>query len=243
MFNLLPSIITWTNENSGFLSLLIFIFALLLGWFSGFFKSFIQKTKFRIDRLDGPNCCSIVSTGKIINGETIHRTAFSVYLKIVNVGNVPASIDNVEAAFHWHLRPFSWTWIRYRLFWTWIRQPTVVLDSFKVSIGEQDKVYPLLLQNSHITHIPAETYLRVGQSVNGVIYFEGDDAWGGCFPALSKENVTKIKITIVDSFKRKHSIVVKIPVVPLSVSKQFCLSFGGSRSALDDTEEIDDFIK
>ncbi len=145
MFDFLYVIVDWANSNSGFLSLILFLVALFLGWISGVFKNFVQKPCFRIRQLSGPNCCAVLSTGKIYNESPVHRTAISIYLRVTNTGNVSSSIDNVEAAFHWHLKPFSLLWLRYRFFWCWIRQPAVSLDPFMVSLGEQQKIYPFFV--------------------------------------------------------------------------------------------------
>ena len=233
-------ITSWINNNAGVVSVLIFILSILIGWFTGIFKALIKtfrnKPQFKIEALPGPTICSTFLTGHKFNNHEVHQTGISVYLKIRNTGNVPSSINKIKAGFHWHLRGFNLLWFKYTIGWYWL-DATVSLTDFMVDIGENVKVYPFLLQKSYLSNDSADTYLRVGKSAIGVIYFEQQESWGGCFPT-PRRGFTKIKIKLYDSFGGKHTKVLKIPVVDIGKAKQYCSAFGETFRQLHTGQQI-----
>jgi hypothetical protein len=70
-----------------------------------------------------------------------------------------------------------------------------------------------------------QAYLQVGQSANGVVYFEQKESWGGCYPSPRK-GTTKVKLKIKDSFGSSHTKKTTIPVVPIEEARKYCASFG-----------------
>jgi hypothetical protein len=175
------TLIDIANKNSGFINILIFIITILLGWVSGIFKALRRRPKFKLQLLPGPTMCSTFPTGKKHNGYDVHKTAMSLYLKVSNIGSAPSSIENVEVGYHWHLRSISWEWVKYRLFWYWLKNPIITMEDFKYDLGEYIKVYPSLLQGTYLTGKTVNNYLKIGRSVNGVVYFEQPDSWEGVF--------------------------------------------------------------
>jgi len=240
---MLETLINWSNANSGFLSLLIFAITMLFGWVSGIFRNLMQKPKFRLELIPGPTLCTAVATGKTYNEHHVHRTAFSLYLKVANIGSAPASIDNIEAAFHWNLSPISWLWIRYRIFWYWLSHPVVSMEAFQYDFGGAKKVYPSLLQANSVTGGVADTYLEVGQSTNGVVYFEHDDSWGGCFPAPIANGNTKIRVAVVDSFHNKYKKTFPVPIVSWAEARKYNPSFGGTFATIRSDENLTDLYE
>ena len=75
---MLKSLIVWSNENSGFVSVLIFALTLFLGWISGIFGALRKKPKFKLQVIPGPTLCTTFFTGQKHEGHDIHRTAISV---------------------------------------------------------------------------------------------------------------------------------------------------------------------
>jgi hypothetical protein len=238
---MIQDIVNWTNTNSGFLGLLLFIGTILYGWLSGIFRFLRHKPVLKLSTIPGPTFCSILATGKKEDEYDVHRTAIAIYLKVVNIGSAPCTIETVQAAFHWHLNKISWLWIRYHLFWSWVEHPTIILEDFQHNIGENIKVYPSLLQASNLTGNPARTYLEEGRSVNGVIYFETPDAWGGCFPSPRKDQTVKIRVAVVDSYGSKHKKTFTIPIASLAEGKEYNPSWGETFATLRDDEDITDF--
>lgn len=237
------SLINWSNQNSGFLTLILFVVTILFGWASGIFRQLMHKPRFTLEIIPGPSLCTVITTGEKHGEFDVHRTAFSLYLRVTNIGSAPASIDNVKAAFHWHLKPISWLWIRYRIFWYWLPHPIIAMDNFQYDFGEKIKTYPSLFQGNILTGERSHTYLQVGQSTNGVVYFEATDSWGGCFPALMRDGQTKIRVAIVDSFKNKYKKTFYVPTVSWEEAKKYNPSFGGTFATIRGDEELGDYYE
>jgi hypothetical protein len=222
----LLTIAQWLNENQGVLSVLLFLATIFVAWITGIFSALRRKPKLRLGLIGGPNLCTTFETKEKKGKYDIHRTAISLYLSVTNVGSAATSIDNVKIGYHWNVRPFSWVWFRYRIFWFWLEYPVVSIHDFHVSLGDGgDKYYPFLLQRSILSGETAESYLRVGQSTKGVIYFEQTESWGRCYP-MPMSGRTKIRVAVIDSFGNKHKKTFWIPVVTLDEAKKFNPSFG-----------------
>ncbi|MCA6112125.1 hypothetical protein [Bradyrhizobium cenepequi] len=221
----------WLNDNQGVVSLLIFALTIFGGWITGIFSALRRRPKLRINLIDGPTFCSTFSTGEKYNEFDVHRTGFALYLQLSNVGSAPTSIDSVKLGYQWHVRPLSLIWLKHRFFWFWLESPAVALEDFQFAIGEKVKFYPFLLQRSTISGQSANTYLQVGQSVNGVVYFEQSDSWGGFFPS-PKNGRTKVRVAVLDAFGRSHKETFSIPVVSLQEARKFNPSFGDTLPAL-----------
>lgn len=229
--NVFGILIDGLNRNQGVVSVGIFVVTLFLGWVSGIFSTFRRKPKLRIELIPGPTFSCTFLTGKKYGNFEIHRTAIALYLKIANVGSAPTSIENLSIGYHWHLRPFSWIWLRYRVFWSWLEHQAVALTDFQVKIGDNIKLYPFLFQRSIVSGGAAETYLEIGRSINGVAYFEQDESWGGFFPSPWRKR-TRIIVAITDTFGSKHKRRFWIPVVELAEARKYNPSFGETLPAL-----------
>lgn len=214
----------WANENAGLISLLCFLAALLLSWATGILGKLMQTPRFSIRVLPGPTMCSTYTIGRLADNREVHRTAISLYLSICNRGSSAASIHNVQIGLR--SRAFPQCMTRY-----WLEE-VVTLSDFCVDIGDGNlKIFPLLSQTSTITGKSSKTYLRVGESVNGVAYFEQDDSWGSHFPR-SHRGSTFVRVRITDGFGRRHLATVKAHVVAIEEARQFCRDFGRTLGSL-----------
>jgi hypothetical protein len=222
----------WLNDNQGVLSLILFFATIFLGWISGIWNALARKPKFQFRLIDGPTFCCTFLIGKKHGEFDVHRSAFAIYLHISNTGAAPASINEVHIAYHWHLNPFSLQWVRYRIGWFWLKQQTTVITDFQVDIGDNIKLYPFLFQRSTMSGHSADTFLQMGQSVNGVVYFEQSDSWGGCFPSAENGQV-RIKIRLIDAFGGKHTKRFNIPSFSLDEARKFNPSFGETLAHLN----------
>jgi len=133
--------------------------------------------------------------------------------------------------YHWDIHPYSWHWLRYRLGWFWLRNQTVILDDFQVDIGESIKVFPFLTQASYKMKAMPDTFLEVGRSANGVVYFEQDDSWGGCFPRI-RDGRVRLKIRVQDAFGKMHTKKVWVESVSLDEARKYNKKFGGTLAEL-----------
>ncbi|HDY7502860.1 TPA: hypothetical protein RQJ41_004277 [Vibrio vulnificus] len=222
----------WLNGNQGVLALVLFAATVLLGWLSGIFSALRQKPKFKINIIDGPTFSCTYLTGNCHNGYQTHKTGLSLYLKVANVGSAPSSIEGVSVAYHWHLRRFSFLWLKYTIGWYWLKKPVVALDDFQTMIGGNIKYFPFLMQRSSISGEQAETFLPPGRSSNGIVYFEQDESFGGCMPSPDKGYV-KVKVAVEDVHGKKHFKKFKIPAITIEEATKFNPSFGVTLTELN----------
>lgn len=215
----------WLNGNQGVVGVGIFLVTLILGWASGIFSGLRRRPKFRITLIPGPTFCCTFRTGGERHGMPVHRTGIALYLAVANTGSAASSITSISVAYHWHLRPFSLLWVRYRLGWFWLHDQTAIIHDFQAEIGDSIKVYPFLVQGSYLLRTEACTFLEPGRATNGVVYFEQTDSWGGCFPSPNNGRV-KIKILIRDVFGGTHKAKFKIPEVSMEEARKYNPSFG-----------------
>jgi hypothetical protein len=218
-------LIDWTNHNAGFLALILFVFTLILGWFSGIFRTLRHKPKFKLNISEVPTFISTFETIKEFKGSKTHRTAAVVYLTVTNIGTAPAQIISVDLGYH----NYSF---KYTFLWDWIHG-TPAIGDFGHTIGENLRIFPFLFQkNSHsLTH--GVTYLQSGQDAKGIVYFEQPESWGGFKPRI-KNNKTKIRILVKDSFGNKYTKNFHINVVDLEYAKKFNSNFGTTLSLMEE---------
>jgi hypothetical protein len=112
-----------------------------------------------------------------------------------------------------------------------LHDQTVALNDFQVTIGDSIKFYPFLFQRSIFSGASQDTYLEIGNSVNGVVYFEQTESWGGCFPTPSRGRA-RIIVALTDAFRVTHKRRFWIPIVPLEEAKKYNPAFGDTLPAL-----------
>lgn len=226
--DLLGHTIEWTNQNSGFLALLIFLAALFLGWISGIFSSLRRKPKLKITVLPGPNITASFPTGRYHNSHEMHRTSLAVYIKVANIGKAPTSIDEVHVGYKSQA-------YRNPLRWYWLKHQVVCKSDFAVNLGVDKKIFPFLMQQNQLTSNDTDTYLREGQSANGMVYFEQSESWGNFFPKFPN-NTVRIKVKVYDSFGHSYHTKSSISKVTLEAARTVCEKFGQTRESLAKTE-------
>lgn len=226
---------TWTNENQGVLTVALFIVTIIFGWFSGIFSALRRKPKFKIETIPGPTFSCTYLTGNKHNEYDAQQTAIAIYLYISNIGAAPSSIHKIRIAYHWNLTPWSLIWLKNTIGWFWIEHQAVAITDFQTRIGDSIKVYPFLTQKNYLSPAKSKTFLEVGQSTNGVVYFEQPESWGGCLPKSDKQQV-KVKIEITDVFSRRHKATVKIPAVSLEEARKYNPEFGNTLLSIQSTE-------
>ncbi|WP_338575609.1 hypothetical protein V8J38_10665 [Brevundimonas olei] len=165
------------------------------------------------------------------HGYATHRTGIALYLHISNAGSAASAIESVHLAYHWPMKPLTNLWWRNTIGWFWLTDQAAALEDFQVAIGDNVKVYPFLFQLNNLSGTSANTYLDIGQTTNGVIYFEQGESYGGCQPA-KKDGKTKIIVRIVDAFGRKHNRRFQIPCIELEEARTYNPSFGKTFSEL-----------
>lgn len=212
-------VIDWANQNSGFLTFILFIVTLVLGWTSGIFRALMHKPRFKIGINEGPSFICSFTTEKQLNGAETHRTAAVIYLSVTNTGTAPAQIVSVRLGYH----NYSF---KYTFLWFWLNS-TPAIGDFGHTIGENLRVFPFLFQRNHLAAHPASTYLQSGQNTIGVVYFEQPESWGGFKPRV-KNGKSKIKVLVKDSFGNRYAKTFTINVVELDYAKKFNSNFGNT---------------
>lgn len=213
---------TWTNENQGLLSVALFLVAALFGWISGIFSGLRKKPSFKMRLLSGPNFCCTYPTGQKYGERELHRTAIALYLSVANVGSAAATIQRVSIGY----RP-GVTILRWLRRWRWLPHPVVALEDFRAMIGDNAKLFPFLFQMSFISMADPDTYLRVGDSKHGVVYFEDmADGWGAARPIVRDNGHIDVKVQVIDVFGRAHRAKFPIPVLPLEEARRFSPAIG-----------------
>ncbi|MDO8769226.1 MAG: hypothetical protein Q7K57_11090 [Burkholderiaceae bacterium] len=221
----------WSNDNQGVVSLAIFIVTIAFGWASGIFSALRRKPKFKLSLIDGPTFCCTYAIGKAHGDFEAHRTGIALYLVIANVGSAASSIENISIGYHWHLRRFSLKWLKYSVGWFWLTNQSAALADFQVTIGQSIKVYPFLTQKNHLPLAKVQTYLEVGRSTNGVVYFEQSDSWGGCYPTI-RNGFVRIKVRVLDVFGNPHTAKFWIPSVAFDYARTYNPAFGKTLAEL-----------
>lgn len=236
MLDLLSNLYTqaseWLNENQGVVDAAVFLITIAIGWASGIFASLRRRPKFRLSLIEGPTFCCTFNVGKRHGDYETHRTGIALYLNVANVGSEASSIESVEVGYHWHLRPFSTNWLRYSIGWFWLKNQSVSLRDFQAAIGANVKIYPFLTQKSHLSSNKAVTYLEVGRSTNGVVYFEQTDSWGGCRPSVRGGKV-RITVCVRDVFGKRHSKRFWVSSVTLAEARKYNPSFGQTHAEVN----------
>ena len=225
----------WSNDNQGVVSVAIFVITIGIGWASGIFSALRRKPKFKLSLIDGPTFCCTYPIGKTHGDFEVHRTGVALYLVVANVGSAPSSIENISIGYHWHLRPFSLQWLRHSVGWFWLTNQAVALTDFQVAIGQSIKVYPFLTQKNHLSPAKTETFLEVGRSTNGVVYFEQSDSFGGFYP-MARNGMVQMKVRVRDVFGNTHTSKFSVPSVTFDDARKYNPAFGKTLAEL--REEI-----
>jgi len=225
-------IIKILNDNQGIVSVIIFAITIIFGWVSGIFSALMRKPKFKMSLIVGPTFCCTYKTGNTFNGFDAHRTCIALYLNIANIGSAASSIEKISIGYHWHLKPFSIQWLKFAIGWFWLDEQTIALDDFQIKIGERIKVYPFLIQQNSLSPNRSSTFLDVGRSTNGVVYFEQRESWGGCLPFCNQGKVS-IKLKVTDTFGKAHTKSFKIPFFDLEEARKYNPTFGTTHFELN----------
>jgi hypothetical protein len=220
--------IKWTNDNCGFLSLIIFVVTVIIGWMSGFFKSIITKPKLSIRFIDKSCFHTFFYTGnKYYNKQLdetfeLHKTGFAVYCSIANIGNLPTSIDKIYLGYYKNLPD--------RKFWRkriqWLAQ-WHIFENFKIKYGDQIVMLPPLRSRNSEYPGGGENYLAIGGSIIGVAYFEQDEAWGNLNPeTINDKGDIKVILKIRDIRKAEYRFKTTLKRLSIKEAREINGNFG-----------------
>jgi|SRR5438128_5161683 len=217
--------IEWCNDNGGFVSVILFVAALLLAWAGGLFKFLRHRPRFVLSIAPGPNFACTYSTGAKFEEYDVTRTFFALYLSISNRGSAAATIQNAKLGYKWAINKFSCDFIRYVFGWCWLPTMISMMDFHYMLKSGGAKFYPFLMQRSTVLSGQGDLYLPVGKDAHGIVYFEQSDAWGGCQPRVIRGK-TRVKVCVIDSFGGTHAGKFWLPVVTLEDARKYNPAIG-----------------
>lgn len=223
---IIENIIKWFNNNSGFTSVVIFILSVFIMWVSGLFKFLSNKPILKIELVEmKPTFGCVFDLNKKQNGFPVNKSSFVIYLHITNIGQKPCSIERIKLGYiksdlqYKFLSKLKRQWI-----------PEIVCkDDFKIKFNDSDRVLvlPFLKQKNLSIKNSSDTYLTVGKSVKGMVYFEQNESFGNWLPRYNKDNkTTNVKIEISDSFNNKYYKVFDIELVEPNFALEINPFFG-----------------
>ncbi len=225
----ITDIINWSNENSGLLALLIFVATSSVGtvvWICGILKNKGKnKPKLLVSVIEQPTMCSSFDIGR--SNENLHMTAFLIYLKIRNDGEIPVQIDDIHLGYKSESDECTDSWY-------WLKDETILLEDYTAPIGEKIKVYPFLKQKNNLIDNKIHTYLSPGEYVKGLVYFEQAASTGKNYPYMEPDYKVQTIIVVHDSKGNKWSVehrVIKVQIEPI---RKICPSFGLTRQSCED---------
>jgi hypothetical protein len=216
-------IIKLTNDNSGFISVLIFALSLLIAWVGGLFSELRKRPKFRIEIIRQCTFGTTFDLKKEFKGLPVTKTAIVMYFKITNVGKAPSSIGEIRVGYRKSDLNFGIFSRR-----NWINE-WIAIDDFRMSLGNGDhtKVFPFLKQRNKLYPNQSDTFLEIGKTQNGVVYFEQEEAFGSWMPRINNDNKTiNIQVEIKDAFGNHHYKTVDIDYVNSDYAFKFNPRFG-----------------
>ncbi|PCH76227.1 MAG: hypothetical protein COB98_06790 [Flavobacteriaceae bacterium] len=218
----MKDIIDLANNNSGFLGLLLFVLTLFISWVSGLFKHIKKRPKFKIRIIENATFGCIIDLYRTHKNLPVNKTAFAIYIEVTNIGNAPSSIGKINLGYLLSDMKPKWRTSR-----KWIVE-TISKSDFRVEFKGSDKlrVFPFLKQANEFQR-NVDTYLEVGKSVSGIVYFEQNEAFGSWMPRLNKDLKTSdLIIKIEDAFGRCHKKKFTIELVDPNYSLKFSPYFG-----------------
>lgn len=232
----LEKIISWTNENSGFLSLILFVATIAYGWWSGLWSSLNKKPKLSIRFIDKVSFYSFYYTGdKWLNKELntefkLHKTGFVSYMSIANIGNKPTSIDKIYLGYEKNKSKSFWEKTEIE----WIAQchPAENFSIINKSNSTRIIVNNLRVKFNEIGS-NSDSELDIGKSSVGVAYFEQVSAWGNLNPKTTEDDSIRVIIKITDIYKKKYKFKTKLKKLPIEKAREFNPHFGNVEKLFD----------
>ncbi|MGB0887391.1 MAG: hypothetical protein ACPGSL_04655 [Vicingaceae bacterium] len=224
----MEELIKWTNSNSGFLSLILFIVTVIAGWSSGLFKSLIKKPKLKIRFIPKMSFYSFFLTGeKMYNKELneefeLHKTGFVSYMSIANIGNKSTSIDKIWLGYYKNVDKKKW--FKREIQWLVQWHP---LGNFKIPItdGSEILVSNLRLKNNIYDNGNVDE-LEIGKNLIGVAYFEQEKAWGNLNPIQDNNGKIDVIIKIEDIYGKFYKFKTELEYLPIEQARDFNPNFG-----------------
>lgn len=217
----------WLNSNVGVLNLLLFLITLILGWFSGIFKAIRKRPRFKIRIIEKMTYGSFFQTGEQYTPPTLgtydlHKTAFVLYLEITNTGTADSKIGKIHIGYYPDTDKGKWREKR-----NWIVESSII-SNFAIPIADSEKALaiPHLKQKNEPDYSSLNTYLKVGDSINGVSYHEQNRCWGNFYPRVEKDGTVELLLKMKDAFGYTYKKKIFVPMKNVKDAMGFNPNFG-----------------
>lgn len=227
----------WLNNNIGVLNVILFLISIAFGIFSGIFKSIIKKPKFKIRIIPKMTFGSTFLTGETytaIESENygIHKTAFVTYIDVTNIGTEASTIGKIRIGYY--VDDGKNTFFKKRV---WVNESSV-LDDFGIPIATGKCLVTPNIRRSRVEiEEQYSSFLEIGDSKNGICYFEQSSSWGNYYPRKDEEGLTDLKIEIKDAFGNKFSKRYKSRMININEALRYNSKFGFTDLLLDKDPE------
>ncbi|KUJ74389.1 hypothetical protein AVO42_02980 [Thiomicrospira sp. XS5] len=217
----MSQIIDWTNNNAGFLALVIFLFTLITGWLSGIFSKLAQVPSLKIKTLHEGTMCSVAPTGNLHhNIHPCYRFVCSLYLEFVNTGFRTIVFESYQLSYPTQSKEPGSTMLC-------IKNLTVCKSDFCVPLGGGDtKVLPFFEQKGYMTGISADTFIQSGFKTNGVLYFESDEYYGDFAPFQNPNKTVSVILHLKDTLGKEYEFNIDAKLVNVDIARKTCSKFG-----------------
>lgn len=224
MIEKIKYIIDLANDNPSVVSILIFILTLLIGWSTGIFRALMNKPKLKATIIDKCTFYAINYIDKEVDGMPVYHFAFCIYLRVNNIGYAPTDI--VDARLQYQRNDYNKKRKRGK---NWIKG-LLNKGNFELDMGHGKVArIPYLKQKDPVLG-QSDTYLEVGKSTNGILYFEEEQSYGNFYPRPNNDKKsTDVVIELIDSFgekyKSKHTIQQITYKDALSINEFFAKTY------------------
>jgi hypothetical protein len=229
----------WLNDNTGVVSVFLFLGTILVGWLTGFFKALIRRPRFKIRVIPKMTLGCVFNTGRqytppMQGTYDLTKTAFVIYLEIINAGTTASNLGKIRIGYN---RNNGKRAIFQKRLWIYEYN---ILDTFSIPSGDgQSLLIPHLRQVTPELNKSYNGYIEVGNSLIGAAYFEQPVSWGNHTPRFDENGFTDIKIIVEDAFKNKYRKRAKVKMIPIQDALTYNPKFGMTEHFLE--REIFDF--
>ncbi|MGI2883500.1 hypothetical protein ACRTDO_22320 [Vibrio furnissii] len=220
---------SWTNENSGFLSFIIFLLTLLVSFVVWLIKRKVSKSKnkaLKVEVDENVSICSSFDTGNIQNNFRLHRTVLMLYVKITNIGDVPICMGNIQVGYKSQSLEDPEEWY-------WLKDETTMLEDYKAEFGESIKVYPFLKQKNMLMENQVNLLIHPGEYRNGIVYFEQTESDGNKIPYMDSDYRVGVNLVVKDTLGHAWNTEARIYKVLIEAIRKLNPTFGLSRQSCE----------
>jgi len=219
----MKNIIELANDNSGFLSLVLFIITIIFTWTSGILKSLIKKPNLKVKFLDKMTFYSILESDEnfIPTNQIDTKAGFVLYVSISNIGYKKTTIDKVSLGYKKDKNS-----ILFKNKFQWIFQCNPIVN-FEINMSKGVKI----TLNSLLINVGSEkksniNSIEVGSNIIGTLYFEQLKVKNDPNPYQNIEGSIDVILQVEDIYGKSYKFKTKLSKVPIKQAIKYNSYFG-----------------